>query len=128
MRRHHLPGLAAVLALSSSAWAAETVHDRLIGLARDFVYTTARFHPIHATALGIPGHDGELETPTEATRAAEVKRVLKWRGELHRIAPPGGSNLSKVDANDARLLQAQPDRDLHALQVYQGDRKRDLGA
>ena len=52
MRRHHLPGLAAVLALSSSAWAAETVHDRLVGLAQDFVHTTARFHPIHATALG----------------------------------------------------------------------------
>jgi uncharacterized protein (DUF885 family) len=128
MRRRHLPGLAAVLALSSSAWAAETVHDRLVGLAQDFVYTTARFHPIHATALGIPGHDGELETPTEATRAAEVKRLLKWRGELHRIAPPGGSNLSMVDANDARLLQAQLDRALNELQVYQVDRKSYGGA
>src|SRR5258706_15100354 len=98
MRRHHLPGLAAVLALSSSAWAAETVHDRLVGLAQDFGHTTARFHPIHATALGIPGHHGELETPTEAPRAAQVKRLLKRRGEPARNAPPGVSDLAEIHA------------------------------
>jgi uncharacterized protein (DUF885 family) len=120
-----LPGLAILLwtSLLAPAGASETVHDRLTGLAQEIIDTTARFHPMLATALGIPGHDGDLETPTEASRAAELSRLQKWRGRLRKIATSPGSKLSMVDADDARLLQAQLDRALNALQVYQVDRK-----
>jgi uncharacterized protein (DUF885 family) len=106
----------------------ETLHDRLTALAQEIVYTTARFHPMQATALGISGHDAELETPTEASRAAELARLQKWRDQLQRIAKSPGSKLSMVDADDVRLLQARLDHDLNALQVYQFDRKNYAGA
>jgi uncharacterized protein (DUF885 family) len=130
MRRRHLQGLAVALAACClvSARAAESVHDRLAGLAQDFVYTTARFHPMLATALGIPGHDGELETPSEAGRTAEINRLLKWRERLGAIAGPDQGALSMVDRDDARLLQAQLQRALNQLQVYQVDRKSYGGA
>ena len=109
--------------IGAPAWPADSVHDRLASLAQDITYTSARLHPMLATALGIPGHDAELETPTEASRAAEVARLQKWREQLRRITASAGSNWAMVDAHDAKLLQAQLDRDLNALQVYQADRK-----
>ena len=110
-----------LITMCAPAWSADSVHDRLTSLAQDITYTSARFHPMLATALGIAGHDAELETPSEATRAGEVVRLQKWREQLQRItASPSGS---MVDAHDAKLLQAQLDHELNALQIYQADRK-----
>jgi uncharacterized protein (DUF885 family) len=130
LRRSHLQGLAIALAASclGPTWAAEAVHDRLAALAQEFVYTRARLHPMLATALGIPGHDGELETPTEASRAAEIVRVQQWRERLGRIVASPASQPTRVDADDARLLRAQLDRALDELLVYQVDRKSYGGA
>ncbi|HEX4598829.1 MAG TPA: DUF885 domain-containing protein [Burkholderiaceae bacterium] len=103
------------------AWTADSAHERLTGLAQDITYTSARFHPMVATALGIPGHDAELETPSEAARATELARLQKWRDQLHRISASSAGSM--VDAHDAKLLQAQLDHELNALQTYQVDRK-----
>jgi uncharacterized protein (DUF885 family) len=120
-----LPGLAILLWAGwlAPAKADETVHDRLTALAQEIIHTTAASHPMFATTLGIPGHDGELEDRSEASRAAELGRLQKWRERLRRIATSPGAKLSMVDADDARLLQAQLDRALNELQVYQVDRK-----
>lgn len=130
MRRRHLLSLALLCSLGSfaPARAAESVHDRLTGLAQEMIDTTARLHPMLATALGIPGHDADLETPTEAARTAELGQLQKWRDRLHRIATSSASKLSLVDANDVRLLQAQLDRARNELVVYQTDRKNYGGA
>src|ERR1700719_1874753 len=130
MRRRHLLSLALLCSLGSlaPARAAETVHDRLTGLAQEMIDTTARLQPMLATALGTPGHDADLETPTEAGRTAELGQVQKWRDRLHRIATSSPSKLSLVDANDVRLLQAQLDRARNELVVYQTDRKNYGGA
>ncbi len=120
-----LPGLAVLLwaGLLAPARADETARDRLTGLAQEIIYTLARLHPTFATALGIAGHDGNLEQPTEASRVAELAQLQKWRERLRRIATPPGSKLSMVDAGDAKLLQSQLDRALNELQIYQVDRK-----
>ena len=120
--RRGLAGMLSICALAP-AWAAESVHDQLSRLAQDIVYTSARLHPLLATELGIAGHDGDLETPSEAARAAELARLQAWRKQLVRIAQAHGAKPSMVDADDARLLQAQLDRSLNELQVYQPDRK-----
>jgi uncharacterized protein (DUF885 family) len=120
-----LPGIVVLLwiGLLAPACAQQTAHDSLTRLAREIVYTSARLHPMLATTLGIAGYDGDLERPTEASRAAELARLQKWRQRLRAIAPLPGSKLSMVDADDARLLQAQLDRSLNELRVYQVDRK-----
>ncbi len=126
MRQHHRLALVAVLLSTgwlSSAGAEPTVHDKLSALAREIVDTSARLHPMLATELGIPGHDGELEMPTEAGRAAEVAQLKAWRQRLLKITSPDASKLSLVDADDARLIKAQLDRSLNELLVYQIDRK-----
>jgi uncharacterized protein (DUF885 family) len=104
-----------------------SVHDGLTAIAQDLTFGEARLHPMTATQLGIPGHDGELETPSEAARTAEISilRILKAR--VNSVAPPGDTSISLVDRDDAKLLIAQLEGDLDALLVYQTDRK-DYGA
>ena len=62
------------------------VHDRLEKLSQDITFTSARLYPMQATALGIAGHDSELEAPSEAFRAAEVSRLKAWQQQLQAIA------------------------------------------
>jgi uncharacterized protein (DUF885 family) len=125
MCRRHFPWLGLLLWAASiaPARAGEAVNDRLTALAHEIVYATASSHPTFATALGIPGHDAELEKPTEASRAAELARLKKWRQRLHQIVKRPGSKLTMVEADDARLLEAQLERALNDLQIYQVDRK-----
>ena len=105
------------------ALATGSVHEQLTALAQEIVYTSARLHPMNATGLGIPGYDADLETPTEAARAAELARLEKWRERLRRIASAKGSRPSTVDSDDAMLLEAQLERSLNELKIYQVDRK-----
>src|ERR1700761_41572 len=93
------------------------LHDRLIQLAQDYTYTSARLIPLQATQLGIPGHDGELDTPSEQNRAAYITLLQKWQKQLGDITTGAGADVPLVDRDDARLLGAQLANSLNALLV-----------
>lgn len=111
------------LALSFRAAALESPHQRLVDLARELTDTTAHLHPMQATALGMAGMDGELETPSEAARTAEIAQIRTWQRKLQAIASGFGASTSLTDRDDAKLLAAQITGQLNALLVYQIDRK-----
>jgi hypothetical protein len=116
-------GLTAVLVLAAGGVRAQTPHQQLISLAQDIIYTTAAVYPMSATYLGIPGHDGELEAPSETFRAAQVQRLTEWRGRLDRVAASFDAQSTLADRDDERLLRARLTRSLDELLVYQTDRK-----
>jgi len=98
---------AAILtACVGSAQAQESAHQALVSLAQDITYSSARLHPTLATALGIPGHDGELEAPSETFRAAHLERVQQWKSQLGSLTARFNSGTSLVDRDDAALLEA----------------------
>jgi hypothetical protein len=111
------------LAPSLRAAALESPHERLTGLARELTYTTAHLHPMLATTLGIPGMDGELETPSEAARTTAIAQIRTWQRKLQTITSGFDAGTSLTDRDDAKLLAAQLTRQLNALLVYQFDRK-----
>lgn len=114
----------AVLALITGAARAEsTAHQQLTSLAQDMTFTTARMFPMTATFLGIPGHDGELEAPSEAFRAAHVARLQEWERRLEAIGAGFDAHTALVDRDDAALLRARLTQSLDELLVYQTDRK-----
>lgn len=118
-------GVLLICALSSHA---ETLaHEHLVSLAQDITYTSAELYPMQATALGITGHDAELEKPSEAFRAAFVDRLKQWQQRLQAITAAFDSATSLVDRDDATLLEAQLEGQLNAFLVYEQDRK-DYGA
>jgi uncharacterized protein (DUF885 family) len=116
-------GLIATLLYVESAQGQQRAHEALVSLAQDFTYTAVRVHPMLATALGIRGHDGELEEPSEALRATDLQRLEQWKSELGSITARFDSGTSLVDRDDAALLQANLDVFVNALRVYQSDRK-----
>ncbi len=113
----------ALLSGAAIAQHAATVHQQLTQLAEDIVYTSARLFPTQATFLGITQYDAELEIPSEKNRAAYIAQLQQWKTRLHAIAPAAAPDLSLVDRDDAKLLEAQLSQSLNALQVYQVDRK-----
>src|SRR5580658_6838284 len=114
-------GLLALAPLRIQAQA--SAHESLVSLAQDMTYTSARLYPMQATALGIAGHDGDLETPSEAYRAAYVDRLKQWQQRLREITAAFDSATSLVDRDDATLLNAQLEAQLNSFLVYQADRK-----
>jgi len=113
--------------LPVAAGASGTTHERLTRLADDVIHTSARFDPMLATALGLPGLDGELAIPSEAARAARLARLQGWQGQLETIVRSAGREMALVDANDARLLAARFTAELRDLQVRRTDRKNYAG-
>lgn len=113
--------------IPADASAQGPVHDRLTKLAQEIIYTSAAHDPMTATGLGIPGHDAELVIPTEASRKADLQRLRAWERKLHAIAPPN-AQLSLIDRDDAKLLQAQLTRYIRNYTVYNSDRKDYSGA
>src|SRR5712675_2097353 len=107
----------------SAGHAAESLHEGLTRLAQDMVYTNARMYPLQATALGLPGHDGELDNPGEAQRAAQIERLKAWQQQLATLSAGMSAGTALVDRDDARLLGAQLARQLNELLVNQTDRK-----
>jgi uncharacterized protein (DUF885 family) len=99
------------------------IHDRLMKLAQKITYASARLHPMEATSLGISGYDGDLETPTEASRAAYADQLQQWREQLHRIEAQLNPAAELVDRDDARLLEAELARRWAELTDRQQDRK-----
>jgi uncharacterized protein (DUF885 family) len=114
-----LPGVGSMQV--QAATAAPSLHDQLTALAKDVTYTTASLFPAQATALGIPGHDGELETPSEESRNAYIVKLQQWQKQLGQLGPFDHASL--VDRDDALLLRAQLVSNLNALQVHASDRK-----
>ena len=115
--------LALACLLCANAYAAPSTHDQLTAMAQDMVQTSARLDPTRATYLGIAGMDDALAIPSEARRAAEIKRANAWIAQLEAIKKSAGTGISLVDADDAKLLRAQIDERLDALLVRQTDRK-----
>src|SRR5271165_4180489 len=76
-------GMVFLLPLRSHAQG--SVHERLVSLAQDLTFTSADLYPLQATALGIAGHDAELENPSEAYRAGFVDRLKQWQQQLREI-------------------------------------------
>jgi uncharacterized protein (DUF885 family) len=109
--------------VSANALATASTHDQLTGLAQEFIGTSTRMDPMEATALGLPGADGELAIPTEEARAARIVQLQAWAGQLDAITRAAGTELSLVDGDDAKLLHAQVDEVLDHLLVRQTDRK-----
>lgn len=116
-------GGALSLALSLWAVALGSPHQRLADLAREMTDSSAHLHPMRATALGMKGMDGELETPSEDARTAEIAQIQSWRQKLNTIASGFGASTSLTDRDDVKLLAAQLTEQLNALLVYQFDRK-----
>jgi uncharacterized protein (DUF885 family) len=115
---------AVVLALiPHSSHAQTSQHETLVTLARQMTFESARLYPMQATAAGIAGHDAELETPSEAYRAAYIAQLKQWQRKLRAITAGFGSGTSLVDRDDAQLLAAQLAAQLNALLVYRIDRK-----
>ncbi len=115
--------LALACLLSPHAFAAPTPHEQLTVLAQDMVQVEAHANPMSATYLGLPGLDGALAIPTEATRAEKIARLKARLSKLEAIRQAAGPSLSLVDADDAKLLRAQIDGSLDAMLVRQADRK-----
>lgn len=113
----------AVIDGGATAAAADDVHEKLTSLARDVVFTSAALFPTQATQLGIPGHDGELETPSEQARSQYIDKLHAWQKRLEEIAPASASDIGLVDRNDARLLGAQLASNLNSLLIRRTDRK-----
>src|SRR3954466_2479735 len=111
--RRYLLVAGALAAVSGSVQAATitSLHDQLTALAKDVTYTTAALFPTQATAQGIPGHDGELEMPSEANRTGYIAKLQQWQKQLGQLGPADQASL--VDRNDARLLRAQLVADLN---------------
>jgi uncharacterized protein (DUF885 family) len=94
---------------------------RLQTLARDMTFIWAKEHPLFATALGLTDEDGDLDIPTEATRAHDLAQVRAWRATLAKIPLVGTATL--VERDNARLLGAQLIRRERDLTFYRTDRK-----
>jgi uncharacterized protein (DUF885 family) len=117
-------GLTMMAALGAGAARAQPPpHAALASLAQDITYTTAAVYPMTATFLGIPGHDGELEAPSEAFRAAHVQRLEEWTHRLDSITAGFDAHTSLTERDDAALLRARLTASLNELLVYQTDRK-----
>jgi hypothetical protein len=103
--------------------AGESVHERLVALAKEVTFGSAAQYPMQATALGIPGHDAELNAPSEAARAAYLARLQRWQQQLQEISSAITAGSSLTDRDDATLLGADLARRLNGLLVYESDRK-----
>ena len=118
-----LMGCIALASWPAAARADGAAHDKLVSLANDMTFTTAAALPMMATALGISGHDAELDVPSEAARAERVARLQQWQQQLRDIMATFNDATALVDRDDARLLGASLTRGLNELLVYQSDRK-----
>src|SRR5579859_2596872 len=102
---------------------ASPAYDDLQSLAKDMTFTTARLHPMQATALGIAGHDGQLEVPSEQSRTAEIALIISWQNRLAKIEADNKGAMTLVERDDAALLAAQLTGQLRQFTVYDADRK-----
>src|SRR5258708_33570561 len=105
--------------------AAESLHEGLTRVAQDMVYTTAKMYPLRATFLGLPGHDGELDTPGESQRAAQIERLKSWQQQLAILSGGMTAGTSPVDRDDIPPLAAAPAPPPNQPAALPGDRPGD---
>ena len=117
----------AVLAVPTLAQASPA-YDQMQALAKDITFATARLHPLTATQLGIPGHDGDLEQPSETMRTADIALIASWQGRLDHIVAANKNAMTLVERDDATLLRAELTRMMRQYTVYETDRKDYAGA
>ena len=108
--------------VSLPAAATGTTAERLTALAHAYIDVGVADDPLLATEFGLPDHDGELIAPSEARRTARIARLQGWKRQLASIERDGRATISRVDADDAKLLRAQFDEDLARLLVRRHDR------
>lgn len=122
-----LPVFAGSIFVAPASATIANPHARLEAVAKDFVYTMARRHPMTATQEGLPGYDGLLGAPSMAARAQDLRLLREWSAQVAAIASPG-SHLAMNDRDDAKLLQAMLVTQIDALTVYNADEKDYGGA
>lgn len=116
-------GATVLLAQVGMAATPQAGNPELVRAAEDMTYTSAKLYPMLATELGIPGHDGELDSPSEASRADYILRLKQWKARVDAIASGFTSQTQLSERDDAVLLEASIARYLNQLLVYQTDRK-----
>lgn len=99
-----LCGTLGPVAAAARADGTAVTNDRLQALAKDMTFEWAKRHPLIATALGIAGEDGALDTPSTAENASDLTRIRAWKTQLAAI-PLADATL--VEKDDAALLRAQ---------------------
>jgi hypothetical protein len=114
---------ALLLAHAATAEIQHAPHPDLVRVAEDMTYTTAKLYPMEATELGLAGHDGELGSPSETSRADYVNRLRQWKSRLEAIAAGLSAQSALADRDDAALLAARIAARLNRLLLYQFDRK-----
>jgi hypothetical protein len=112
--------LLAVLLASAPSRAAEGAAAQLQALARDMTFRWAQLHPFWTNELGIPGEDGQLDRPSLAADARDLKLIRNWKAQLAAI-PVAGQPLRIRD--DALLLRARLVGMERQLTVYKIDRR-----
>lgn len=120
--------VALVLVVLPTVAGASPAYDGLQRLAKDMTFTTARLHPMQATALGIAGYDGQLEVPSEQSRSAEIALIVSWQNRLAKIESDNKDAMTLVERDDAKLLAAQLTGEIRQFTVYESDRKDYAGA
>jgi hypothetical protein len=118
---------ALLLARAPAAPAQQGPPAELVRIGEDLTYTQAKLHPLLATSLGLAGHDGELETPSEELRTAEITRLRQWKSRIDAVAAGFSARTPLTARDDAVLLQAEITAQLNQLLLYRVDRK-DYGA
>jgi uncharacterized protein DUF885 len=108
-------GILAVAAFGPSVSFGSDVGQRIQRLAEETVYVDAAEHPINATYLGLPGHDGDLDTPSRASLKRDLGQIRAWKRRLAEI-PLGRASL--VERDDVRLLRAGLTASERGLAVY----------
>jgi hypothetical protein len=121
-------GCAVTLAAAAPMLAEPSTHERLMRLAEAATYKRVELYPIRGTDLGLTGHDGDLNTPSEPALAAYVTLLRDWKGQLDAVTGSAGPGMSLVDRDDAMLLRARLDSELNELLVRQPDRKNYAGS
>ncbi len=110
-------------AADAASTAPDAAYKQLQTLARDLAFTWSRIHPLTATALGISGYDGDIDSATEAARSDDIALIASWQGRLAKIKSQYGSSMTLVERDDAKLLDAQLTSLARQYSVYQVDRK-----
>src|ERR1700686_847151 len=105
---------------SAAAPARSAAYAQLQALAREMTYGWAKRHPLMATGFGLTERDGELETPSRTSRAADLAQIRAWQAALNAV-PLGGATL--VERDDAHLLKAQLVSMERGYTLYRSDEK-----
>ncbi len=103
--------------------AASPAYGALQSVAKEMTFSWARRHPMTATQLGISGYDGDFDNPSEGARTKDIAQIESWLRQLRKISAAGGSTMTLVERDDAKLLQAQLTSMSREYTVYKTDRK-----